>query len=142
MGQWYFKPRLFETRNSCAIYKYLGVRIYKKYLPTSGDLVTRSRGIKRLKVGELGRRKALEEHEKLTYKWERRHIVSAVLLQTWAVLGGVAFGLEHLWISSTINVFVNVYPILLQRYNRARIDLCLEKMPPNKSLQLTDFAGS
>ena len=142
MGQWYFKPRLFETRNSCAIYKYLGVRIYKKYLPTSGDLVTRSRGIKRLKVGELGRRKALEEHEKLTRKWERRHIVSAVLLQTWAVLGGVAFGLEHLWISSTINVFVNVYPILLQRFNRARIDLCLENMQPNKSLQLTDFAGS
>ena len=65
-----------------------------------------------------------------------------MILQAWAVFGGLTFGLEHLWISSMINVFVNVYPILLQRFNRARIDLCLEKMPPNKSLQVTDFAGS
>jgi glycosyl-4,4'-diaponeurosporenoate acyltransferase len=121
-------------RNGGAIYKYLGVRLYKKYVPTSGDLITRARGIKRLKIEDFGRRGALEDHRRLTCVWERRHLISAVLLQSWAIFGGLKFGAENFWISSAINVFVNLYPIMLQRFNRVRIDLCLETMKPNKVL--------
>jgi uncharacterized membrane protein len=106
----------------------------KKYVPTSGDVITRLRKKKRLKITQLGRRQALEEHEMLTRKWEWRHLVSAVILQAWAILAGLSIGAEHFWISSAINLIVNGYPILVQRFNRARIVLCLGRMQPEKSL--------
>ena len=134
VGRWYFNSRPFETRNGGAIYQNLGVRVYKKYLPTSGDLISRARGVKRLKIKELGRRGGLENHRRQTCVWEWRHLISAVLLQSWAIFGGLKFGAEHFWVSSVINVFVNMYPIMLQRFNRVRINLCLEKMQPNKLL--------
>jgi hypothetical protein len=130
--RWYFRARSFEKWNGGVIYEYLGIRIYKKYLPTSGDLITQAQGIKRLKIKETGRRTALEDHRKLTCTWEMRHLISAALLQTWAVFGGLSLGAEHFWISSAINMIVNGYPIMLQRFNRIRIDACLEKMQPNK----------
>lgn len=137
-SSWYFNPRPFERHNGGAIYEKLGVRVYKKYLPTSGDLISRARGIKRLKTNDLGRRVALENHRTQTCMWESRHLISAILLQSWAIIGGLKFGVEQFWISSVINVFVNVYPIMVQRFNRVRINLCLEKMQPDKSLN-TDF---
>ncbi len=27
-----------------------------------------------------------------------------------------------------INIIVNIYPIMVQRYNRARVDVCTEKL--------------
>ena len=139
--RWYFRARSFENWNRGAVYEYLGIRIYKKYLPTSGDLITQARGIKRLKIKEFGRRAGLEDHKKLTRTWEMRHLISAVLLQTWAVFGGLTLGAEHFWISSAINVIVNGYSIMLQRFNRIRIDACLGKMQPNKSQQRTHVAA-
>jgi hypothetical protein len=130
----YFTPRAFEARNGGALYEYLGVRIFKKYVPTSGDLITRIRGKKRLKVEKLGRRAALQKHRKQTCVWEWRHLVSALLLQSWAIFGGLTIGAEQFWVSTLINVLVNFYPIMLQRYNRIRIDACLKNMQPDKVL--------
>ncbi len=115
-------------RGNGAIYERLGARLYKKYVPTSGDVVTRLRGEKRLKVTELGRRRALTEHARQTRTWEWRHLVSAILLQTWAIAAGIGIGAEHFWISSAINLLVNIYPIFVQRYNRVRLVACLSKM--------------
>ena len=130
ISQWYFKPRAWETYNRGAVYVHLGVRIYKKYLPTSGDLITRARGIKRLKVAGLGRRAALERHRNQTCVWEWRHLISAILLQSWAIFAWLKFGVAKFWVSTVINIFVNIYPIMLQRFTRARIKLCLGKMQP------------
>lgn len=41
LSEWYFKPRPFELRRDGRIYVLLGARIYKKLVPTSGDIVTR-----------------------------------------------------------------------------------------------------
>lgn len=41
---------------------------------------------------------------------------------------GLSFGIEHFYTPVTINVFVNLYPIAVQRYNRVRITLMLHKM--------------
>ena len=125
LGDWYFTPRPIELHGNGKLYERLGVRIYKKYVPSSGDWVTRARKIKRLKVAQLGRRKALESHEKQTRKWEWRHLVSGIGLQAWALFAGFRFGPEQFWICTTINLAVNIYPILVQRFNRARIVLCL-----------------
>jgi hypothetical protein len=137
---WYFNPRPFETHAGGAIYQKFGVRVYKKYLPTSGDLISRARGIKRLNTKDLGRRAALENHKTQTCVWEWRHLISAILLQSWAIIGGLKFGAEHFWVSSVINV--NVYPIMLQRFNRVRINLYLKKMQPNKTFKADAVNGA
>ncbi len=132
LKQWYFRLRPFELHGNGTIYARLGVRIYKKFVPTTGDLVTRLRGIKRLKIVEIGdRREALENYLNLTLKWEWRHLISAVFLQSWALLAGISLGMEHFWISSTINIFVNFYPIILQRFNRVRLVNIITKLQPN-----------
>ena len=118
-ANWYFRPRAFEAGN---FYPRLGVRFYKKFLPTSGEVISRFRGIDRLKIAATGsRRRALLNYERQTRTWEGRHLVSAVLLQAWAVIGGVIVDKEQFWASSVINLVVNVYPIMVQRFNRARI---------------------
>lgn len=127
LADWYFRPRDFE---SGPLYPRLGVRLYKKVVPSSGEWITRLRGFDRLKIVAAGsRRLALQGYETQTRKWEVRHLVSAILLQTWAVVGGVFVGGEQFWACSAINLLVNVYPILTQRFNRARIALILERDP-------------
>ena len=132
LSDWYFRPRPIELRRQGQLYERLGARLYKKYVPTSGDVITRFRNIKRLKFTQVGRRQALEAHELLTRKWEWRHLVSAILLQAWAIFAGFSIGAQHFWISTAINLVVNVYPIIVQRFNRARIVLCLERMQAGK----------
>ena len=128
LSDWYFTSRPFELRGNGEIYRRLGAGLYKKYVPTSGDVITRWRGKKRLKVAQSGRRQALIDHELQTRKWEWRHLLSALALQSWAVFAGISLGAEHFWISTGINLVVNYYPIAVQRYNRARIVQCLGKM--------------
>lgn len=119
LTDWYFRPRAFEAGR---IYPLLGVRVYKKFLPTSGELISRIRRIDRLKIVETGsRQQALQNYERQTRVWEGRHLISAVLLQAWAIGGGATFGVKQFWACSAINLAVNVYPIMVQRFNRARI---------------------
>lgn len=93
LSEWYFKSRSFELRRDGRIYILLGARIYKKFVPTSGDIITRLRGIDRLKIViSGGRQQALENYENQTRKWEWRHLISAILLQSWAVGAEIAFG--------------------------------------------------
>ena len=133
MKKWYLRLRPFEFKGNGAIYARLGARIYKKFVPTSGDLVTRLRGIKRLKIVETGdRREALENYINLTQKWEWRHLISAIFLQSWALLAGVSLGMEHFWVSSTINIFVNIFPIIVQRFNRVRLVGVIAKIKVGK----------
>ncbi len=133
--KWYFRLRPFELRQKGAIYIRLGARIFKKFVPTTGDLVTRMRGIKRLKIVETGdRRKALENYRNQTLKWEWRHLISAVLLQSWAILAGIFIDMEHFWVSSIINIFVNYYPIIVQRFNRVRLTDIIAKLHPNNEI--------
>ena len=127
LATWYFRPRNFE---SSALYPILGVRIYKRFVPTSGEWISRLRGIDRLKISTTGsRRVALQNYELQTRTWEWRHLASAIFLQSWAFIGGVAVGVEQFWACSAINLLVNVYPIMVQRFNRARIALILRREP-------------
>lgn len=126
---WYLRPRPFELQEKGKIYEQIGARVYKKWVPTSGEVITRLRGINRLKIAETGsRRKALENHEKITQKWEWRHLISAIFLALWGIGAGTVLGVEHFYTSFIINLFVNLYPIIVQRYNRVRITLLLNKM--------------
>lgn len=90
---WYLQLRPFEIRNEGRIYAQLGTRVYKKWVPTSGEVITRLQGINRLKIVETGsRREALENYGKQTRIWEWRHLISAFFLFLWAI--GGAYHLE------------------------------------------------
>jgi hypothetical protein len=116
---WYFPPRRFEAGR---FYPLLGIRLFKRYLPTSGDLVSRLRGRKHIDPSRSGgRRAALARFQQQTQRWELGHLVSGVLLQAWAVVGGLLVSPVQFWACTGINLVVNIYPVMLQRYNRARI---------------------
>lgn len=127
--EWYLQIRAFEIQDNGKTYAKLGARIYKKWVPTSGEVITRLRGINRLKIVASGsRKKALENHKELTRIWEWRHFISAVALFLWAIGAGLLIGIEHFYTSIVINIFVNIYPIIVQRYNRIRISILVSKM--------------
>lgn len=119
---WYFRPRPFEVRNRSQIYRWLGVRLYKKAVPSSGEWISKLRGIKRLETRSgILRREALKRYEHQTRIWEGRHLPSAIALQVWALVGGVVYGAPQFWWCTGINLLVNIYPIFVQRYNRIRL---------------------
>ncbi|WP_460834760.1 glycosyl-4,4'-diaponeurosporenoate acyltransferase CrtO family protein [Lysobacter humi (ex Lee et al. 2017)] len=138
---WYFPPRPFESGR---LYPLLGVRLFKKYLPTSGDLVSRRRRIKHIKVLESGgRQAALDRFQHQSQKWEFGHLVSAVLLQAWAVVGGLFVSPVQFWACTGINLVVNIYPVMLQRYNRVRMASLLSAgTRPNSSSKPTPLRGA
>lgn len=104
----YFTPFSFEE----GIYKFLGVRTFKKYIPTTGDLTMQ---IRQQKMLESGRTATLVAHARgFTIPCEILHLV-----------GFVVFLFLH--ISFWANLLINVYPVMLQRYNRARIYRLLKK---------------
>jgi glycosyl-4,4'-diaponeurosporenoate acyltransferase len=138
---WYFPTRPVERGR---LYPLLGVRIFKKYLPTSGDVVSRRRGIKRIKLREAGgRQAALANFEQQSRRWEFGHLVSAILLQAWAVVGGLLVSPVQFWACTGINLVVNIYPVMLQRYNRARVAGVMSAgARPNNSSKPTPLRGA
>lgn len=121
MKQIYFKPRQFEFCHNKTIYDYLGIRFYKKYLPTTGDVVMRWRGEKMLNKNPSGLYSELCRYEQQTRVYEGRHLIGLVGFIILALALIKPPYVTNLIIANTINLLVNIYPIFLQRYNRIRI---------------------
>ena len=117
----YFKPKRFEMYRNGTIYDLEGIKLYKKYLPSTGDLVRKWRNIKQIKIGANGRVNELYRYERKTRNYEFRHIIGAILLII------LSFQLDRKltlfdWIFlPALNLYINIFPIFLQRYNRNRI---------------------
>jgi len=121
-ANWLFRPREFEA----PVYERLGVRRFKKYMllcvgsPRAGRLgwhPIRDRG------GSV--QDALTSFQKQTKRNESAH---------WVVLIGLAGMGVHLLVEGQyaqalavilINIPFNVYPIMLQRYSRHRVNRLL-----------------
>ena len=123
----YFKPRDFEQIKNRTIYDFIGIRTFKKYLPTSGDLVRKWKKINQFNPARLPRTEALHLLELKTRNYEWRHILGAfffILLILLIDKKLTLFDMLFLWL---LNMFVNLYPIFLQRYNRIRILKLIKK---------------
>ncbi|WP_040005641.1 glycosyl-4,4'-diaponeurosporenoate acyltransferase CrtO family protein [Fibrisoma limi] len=117
----YLKPRRFELVGQRIIYEFIGMRIFKRYVPTTGDLVRQWRASKQIVIGEQGRFQVLYEYERQTRRYEWRHVGGAIGFVLLAVLINKPLTLVD-WVFLTwLNLTVNIYPIFLQRYNRIRI---------------------
>jgi hypothetical protein len=117
----WFDPKSFEENPE--VYEKLGIKTFKKYLPTTGDLTMR---LVRKRFSDAGFIKsasveALKDYEKFTRVYEGIHttflgVGGAIMADQLAEgrIGAAAF-------TAGINTLVNVYPIMLQRYNRSRL---------------------
>ena len=123
----YFDPKPFE---STGLYERLGVRRFKRYMPTSGDWVMRNVLRKSLlfDIGDMDRTKRLQTLERFTRMFETIHLGMLAVGNTVfsdAVSNyetpGRAIG------SLAWQLGAGVYPIMLQRYNRIRFNRATEK---------------
>jgi hypothetical protein len=117
----YFKPKKFEYSGRSSIYKYIGINLFKKYLPTTGDLVYRYWGKKHLGFKSIKKYQQLLRFEMLTRKWEFRHLIGMI---GFLIIAGAIenhYKLFDYIFVSLLFLLINIYPIALQRHNRIRI---------------------
>lgn len=122
---WYFRPRAWERAGRGRIYRWLGIRPFKRYLPTSGDLVSRARGVRRVAGFGPDLRESLVRHQRFTRAYEGRHIFGAVLMLALSWLSIALQGKGSWPVLLAANLLINGYPIMLQRYNRVRLQAAL-----------------
>ncbi len=124
----YFEPKSFERYKNRTIYEYLGVKAFKKYLITDGDLVRRWRGIQQINHRRESRTRELKKAVGETIKFEVIHLFFLLLSLLIVLVQYHEMTLLKLSIIFLINLYANIYPIFLQRYNRIRLLRVLGKI--------------
>jgi hypothetical protein len=125
-ASWY-ATRDFEQRGR--IYEYVGVRLFRRFVP-NGDLVNHRRRREDSSFRVIGNYPTAVQYLQRTISGERFHIVLLCFG------GGSAFLAWSIgwrgWATylATANIFMNLYPILLQRYTRARISRVARRRAP------------
>ncbi|HEU4888072.1 MAG TPA: hypothetical protein VFV49_09315 [Thermoanaerobaculia bacterium] len=117
-ANWY-RTRAFEQDGR--VYEYLGVHLFRRVVP-NGDWVNAWRRRRDPSFRVVSNYSTAIQHWRHAVEGERNHIVWFFMS---AVAAGYAWwlgwdGWGRYFVGS--NVLVNVYPILLQRYTRARIE--------------------
>ncbi len=117
--RWYLLPFGFERWGSGRGYRWLGVRRFKYWLPFSGDRVALRTGRHPLRQGRLP--ETLDAAFQNTVLYELIHL--SILIPLLPVMV-VPFQHEA-WVAGgfvlAMNVVINGYPIMVQRYNRVRL---------------------
>ena len=72
--KYYFKPKTFEFYRNQTIYEFVGVRLYKKYLPFTGDIARKRNNTTQIKINKKERINELYRYERETRKNELIHI--------------------------------------------------------------------
>lgn len=117
----YFQPKPFERYGEGSIYEWIGIKTFKKYLPTTGDIVRRWRNIRQIKLNGAGKAQELYAYEQQTRKYEWRHIIGCIVFILLAFMIERTFTWLDWVILIALNLSINVFPILLQRHNRIRL---------------------
>lgn len=114
MLNWYFKPKTAEFCGDKTVYDLLGIRFYKKYLPTTGDIVRRKRKIVQIRQGADDKTEELYKYERKTRNYEWRHLIGIVGFIVISLLIDRKFSVFDWIFVFVLNMYVNVYPIFLQ----------------------------
>jgi Glycosyl-4,4'-diaponeurosporenoate acyltransferase len=120
----YYQIKSFES--SGRVYERLGIRFFKRFVP-NGDYINR-----RIRHSEPVYRVICDENSIVKFEAgtrlaERCHIVSLLLM-----LPSAAYALMLGWNNFALwillpNIPLHLYPVLLQRYTRARIQKVLNR---------------
>ncbi|MCJ7690662.1 MAG: hypothetical protein MUO60_15290 [Clostridiaceae bacterium] len=117
----YFNSHSIEDEGR--IYKCFGVNFFRKLLVLSGWERSRKKEtpIKKSLI-------ILEYYEYRTRASEFGHIIIAIIIALTSVYVCIAYSFkETIWLIF-FNIFMNIYPIIAQRYNRPRVRRVIKKL--------------
>jgi hypothetical protein len=111
----YFTPRPFERNGS--VYRWLGVTYYVVLLRLIGweKLLRKDQPIK-------NSLESLKVFEATTRGSEVIHVCAAISVAAFTIWVAWRYSVGHIHWLVLLNILVNVYPVLLQRYNRPRVN--------------------
>jgi len=121
----YLEPKPFESE---AFYEKLGVRQFKKYMPTTGDWVTKNLW---KWPDQVNKSTSVGDFKKARQWMKTTELMHSVGFYTVLILDGVVVGMGEIapaLVVGALNMVVNAYPIMVQRYNRLRINNILDKI--------------
>ena len=124
---WYFKPKGVERWKNGRIYEWLGVKKFKKLVVYSGHKVGKDNTYENNYFIWDRSPEGLKAYEKKTRFNEAVHLIPTAFC-TLAAISMYAIGETDLGIFPTALAVLNSYPIILQRYNRVRIENVLDRM--------------
>lgn len=125
LPHWYIGLR--PSERSQHVYARFGIDLFRRMLVATGiDACNRL-------VRFSGRPGALPDLARGMRKAETRHVISFLV-----VLLAIVYTVARSWYLVTgwlalINVFANVYPIALQRHNRTRVQITLDRLRRTRS---------
>jgi glycosyl-4,4'-diaponeurosporenoate acyltransferase len=117
----YFRPKKFELYHNQTIYEFFGIKFYKKYLPMTGDIARKWRKIIQIKLNKSERINELYRYERQTRNNELRHIITTIGCIGLIFITDRKLSFLDLGFLTSLNLYINIYPIFLQRHNRIRI---------------------
>ncbi|MFC3700817.1 hypothetical protein ACFOND_04120 [Reinekea marina] len=129
----YFEPKSFEKCRGKSIYSYLGIKFFKRYLLLP-DIILFSFSNK----AQLNTRDKKLKDEIIRLEWQTRrdeiiHLVFMALIVVILIKSGKDMSIFQ-WVAVfAINLFVNIYPIFLQRHNRMRLLKLLVSLSKRRS---------
>jgi len=137
----YYAPKEVEKASNGRIYRALGVHLFKRIVPTGGDYVNRLLPCKipsfslefRLKYSS-DTASGLESYSFTTCLYETAHL-GMIAISMPALVRSVQEGnIGRTMAIVGFNIAINLYPIMLQRYVRARISNVLEHISEKTSV--------
>jgi glycosyl-4,4'-diaponeurosporenoate acyltransferase len=126
----YFEPNRLELSGERSIYEPLGVRFFKRYFLPTELLVNRSRGGRAMQGGQDMLKVELKRLEWETKRNEVIHLLALLLITCILLVKSPQLSVMQVLLIVAINLYVNVYPIFVQRYNRLRIVRLLRRCTP------------
>jgi hypothetical protein len=133
LPQKYYKTKSFEKRGH--IYKYVGVHYFKK-LVAKGFLANLA------SIRFDGKRALIDSYYRETQWGELLHLFMFVIIDLLAL-----YALVQGWYNAILNLMffnllLNGYPVLLQRYNRFRLEKVMQLRDSRKLNMSDSFKGS
>ncbi len=116
----WFAPKPFE---STQLYERLGVKTFKKYMPLTGDLMNRyvwSRVLTRF-IPEYHDVNILKQVEFFTRVYEGIHLTGGIIGTIILAHFLHADLVKDATVITAWNTLINIYPVMVQRYNRIRL---------------------
>ncbi|MFC1697346.1 hypothetical protein ACFL1H_03370 [Nanoarchaeota archaeon] len=126
----YFRPKSFEKYKDGLIYRTLGVKFFKKYIPTGGSWINKKFLGQRIRK-EFDKKPQLLGYERWTRIYETIHVPFFILMTACMGYEFHRGGILDMIDTTIINAVINFYPVILQRYNRALISNYLDKEKSN-----------
>ena len=128
----YFNPKGFERDGK--FYERLGIRWFKRHLPYTGDIIMRKKGIKQI---ENSNYEALASVESITRVVEQGHWGVGLLFIAATAFAAYEQALPIVVFTTGANILINLYPIMLQRYNRSRLYRAMDRALSRESTSST-----